>query len=93
MWWSIAIAHPHYPSKFWIRQVATPLTEERAERARRYLQIWYRHSLRRKKNRTTHPTGRAPPTFRRVGLHLFLNFVGQNQIIAARIADLVERMP
>ena len=28
----------------------------------------------------------CPPTFRRVGLHLFRNFVGQNQIIAARIA-------
>jgi hypothetical protein len=35
----------------------------------------------------------APTNLQACRLHLFLNFVGQNQIIAARIADLVEQMP
>ena len=41
-----------------------------------------------------HPTGRAPPTFRRVGLHLVLNFVGQNQRIWwTECRDAISTMP
>jgi hypothetical protein len=58
-----------------------------------HLQIWYRHSLRGEEQPHGASDWTCPPTFSCVGLHLFLNFVGQNQVIAARIADLVERMP